>query len=43
MSRSANRSGEHFGGNEEGNGVGTELVEERGKEVHGLEFSDVCG
>ena len=31
-----------FSGDKEGNGVGAELVEEGGKEVHGLELCDVC-
>ena len=31
-----------FGGNEEGHGVGTELVEKGGEEVHGLELFDMC-
>jgi len=38
--RSANGSGEYFAGNEEGDAVGAELVEEGGKEVHGLESLD---
>ena len=42
MSCSANRSRVDFGGNEEGNSVGTKLVEERGEEVHGLELFDMC-
>lgn len=31
-----------FSGNEEGNGVGAKLVEERGEKVHGLELANVC-
>lgn len=30
-----------FCSDEEGDGIGTELIEERGEEVHGLEFLDV--
>lgn len=36
-----NRGGEALGGDEEGNAVGSELVEERGHEVHELEDLDV--
>lgn len=41
VSRGTDRSGETFSGNQESNTVGTELVEERGQEVHGLESLDV--
>lgn len=30
-----------FGGDEEGDGVGAELIEERGEEIHGLKAFDV--
>ena len=42
MSRGPNGGRKDLGGNEEGNGVGTKLVEEGGEEVHDLEFFDVC-
>ena len=35
--------GEDLGSDEEGDAVGTELVEEGGEEVHGLEGLDVLG
>lgn len=40
VSSGTNRCGEHFSGDEEGDSVRTELVEERGEEVHGLEGVD---
>jgi hypothetical protein len=39
----SNGDGEDFGGDEEGGAVGTELLEESGKEIDGLEAVDVCG
>ena len=41
MSGGAHGRGEDFSGYEEGDGVGAELVEEGGQEVHGLESFDV--
>lgn len=35
--------GEDFGGDQESRAVGTELLEEPGKEVNRLEAVDVCG
>lgn len=35
--------GLHFGCDEEGDGVGAELIEERREEGYGLEFADVLG
>ena len=43
VSRSADRGGKDFGGDEEGDAVGAELVEERGEEVHSLESVHVLG
>jgi hypothetical protein len=40
---SSDGDGEDFSGDEEGGAVGTELLEESGKEVDGLETVDVCG
>ena len=42
VSGGTNGSWVDFGGHKEGDGVGAELVEERGEKVHGLERRDVC-
>ncbi len=42
MSSGTNRCGEALGGDEEGDAVGTELVEEGREEVHCLEGPDMC-
>lgn len=41
--RRADGRGEHLGGDQEGDGVGAELVEEGGQVVHGLEGVDALG
>ena len=40
MGGGADRGGVDFGGHEEGYAVGSELVEEGGEEIHGLEDFD---
>jgi hypothetical protein len=40
MGRGTDGRGKHFGGDKERNRVGTELVEEAGEEIHGLELVD---